>query len=477
MAEQELKIRLEIEGKGADATAAELKRVVTEVKLLDIQMRQGARSAQDVERVTRNLELQLQKAFSTGKISAEQFQKTLLTVFSVSERANTGLISMSRSIRNLETNVHAGTTALFSFGNIIQDSSQFSMGFGQGIRAISNNITQMTQQMVYLTATTGGATAALRAMMTSLTGPTGILLIISLVTTLATIFADDLFGAVKATADETQRLLDLQLKLGKVTVFEAILKTEKELQQTLVKINEELQRPLIPTGPWGGDIKPFIGGPNQKELTQLRTRQAELELRLRELSSQLASQFSFEFDEGGGGGKALLDQGERPLPGRFLGRDFDRDMDRRTRRWERDIDKRLEEGFKKGFDAGAREFTMFDNMMIAGFRGAAQAIEQTMINAFRNIFGAGKSFLGELISSFLGAFVGQGLGLGAAALWKNILAPGTAPMTDIFIPRPSAPTYFSGKTTGEGGRFILRGSDLVLATERTNRIRTTKVQY
>ena len=101
MAEQELKIRLEIEGKGADATAAELKRVVTEVKLLDIQMRQGARSAQDVERVTRNLELQLQKAFSTGKISAEQFQKTLLTVFSISERASTGLISMSRSIRNL----------------------------------------------------------------------------------------------------------------------------------------------------------------------------------------------------------------------------------------------------------------------------------------------------------------------------------------------------------------------------------------
>ena len=101
MAEQELKIRLEIEGKGADATAAELKRVVIEARLLDVQMRQGARSAQDVERATKNLQLQLQKAFETGKISAEQFQKTLLTVFSISERASTGLISMSRSIRNL----------------------------------------------------------------------------------------------------------------------------------------------------------------------------------------------------------------------------------------------------------------------------------------------------------------------------------------------------------------------------------------
>ena len=505
MAEQELKIRLEIEGKGADATAAELKRIVNEVKLLDIQMRQGARSAQDVERATKNLELQLQKAFSTGKISAEQYRKTLVSVFGVSEHAETRFISMARSIHGMEKNVHAGTTALFSFGNIIQDSSQFSMGFGQGIRAISNNITQMTQQMVYMVAATGSTAVAFRTLWVSMMGPAGILLAISAITTAITLFATQQKETKKQT-DEARKAIDAQRKAIEDTTkaidnynkqFKggtpgarlAATEIDIKLQSARLQATEDYIE-FLKTGK-----QPIVDNINlSREQVLAYEQQIDTLARFKtanvETFTIIRDEIRMNLEAARAARQETTITGPRPtrLTQEMPMADVDKEIRRSFMmsgmdRMEEFIDRDIEEGFRKAFarsfEAGEREFTAFDNMMVAGFRGAAQAIEQTMINAFRNMFGAGKSFLADFLSAFLGAFVGHGLGIAASTLWKNILAPADTPARPIpiYIPKMPIPIFFPGKTTGEGGRFVLRGSDLVLATERTNRTRTTKVQY
>lgn len=85
--------------------------------------------------------------------------------------------------------------AMTSFSQVIQDSPY-------GIQGVANNIQQLTMQMGYLTKGAGGFNGALKAMGASLMGPTGILLGVSLVTTLLVSYGDELF---KAT-DKTKKL-------------------------------------------------------------------------------------------------------------------------------------------------------------------------------------------------------------------------------------------------------------------------------
>ena len=84
--------------------------------------------------------------------------------------------------------------ALTSFSQVIQDAPY-------GIRGVANNITQLTSQFGYLSKAAGGPTAALKAMIGSLTGPAGILFAVSAVTSLLVSFGDKLFDNTKKVDD------------------------------------------------------------------------------------------------------------------------------------------------------------------------------------------------------------------------------------------------------------------------------------
>ena len=73
--------------------------------------------------------------------------------------------------------------ALTSFSQVVQDAPF-------GIRGVANNIQQLTMQMGHLSTNAGGVKNALKSMVGALAGPAGILLAVSLVTTLMISFGE-----------------------------------------------------------------------------------------------------------------------------------------------------------------------------------------------------------------------------------------------------------------------------------------------
>lgn len=132
--------------------------------------------------------------------------------------------------------------SMTAFTQIIQDSSQFSMGWQQGLRAIGNNIEYFTQQ-------TGNAInrgmsfkQLMQGMAASLLGANGVLFAVSAITTgiqlLAQAFKDDLPDSVDASTaalDEfMQRFSDASvetLQKAKAAAEESNKKTDAELKK------------------------------------------------------------------------------------------------------------------------------------------------------------------------------------------------------------------------------------------------------
>jgi hypothetical protein len=72
------------------------------------------------------------------------------------------------------------TPAVVSLSQAFQDSAQFSMGFGQGLRAVANNVEYLSQQLILLHQKAGSSSAMFTAIGQAIKGPMGILLGISL---------------------------------------------------------------------------------------------------------------------------------------------------------------------------------------------------------------------------------------------------------------------------------------------------------
>ena len=85
--------------------------------------------------------------------------------------------------------------AMTEFSRVIQDAPF-------GIQGVGNNVQQLTSTFGNLTRKTGGAKAALKLMLGTLSGPAGILLVVSAVTSLMTAFS----GKIKLTTDRTREL-------------------------------------------------------------------------------------------------------------------------------------------------------------------------------------------------------------------------------------------------------------------------------
>jgi len=108
-------------------------------------------------------------------------------------QADKGLKNFDRSTdkltkttaKNTKGMVKGAVPAMTSFSQVIQDAPF-------GIRGVANNITQLTMQMGHLSKNAGGTSAALKAMGATLMGPAGILLAVSLVTSLLVSYGDEL---------------------------------------------------------------------------------------------------------------------------------------------------------------------------------------------------------------------------------------------------------------------------------------------
>jgi hypothetical protein len=94
-----------------------------------------------------------------------------------------------------------------SFAQIIQDSSQFSMGLAQGVRSISNNVEFLTTQLVIMKSQGMNTNQILKGMAANIMGPGGILLAVSVLTTGLTFLAE-YFRKSGKTAEEAAPKID-----------------------------------------------------------------------------------------------------------------------------------------------------------------------------------------------------------------------------------------------------------------------------
>ena len=118
---------------------------------------------------------------------------------------------VTNATNNLGKSVQANAVpALTSFSQVIQDAPY-------GIRGVANNITQLTSQFGYLSKSTGGAGNALKAMISSLAGPAGILFAVSAVTSLLVTYGDEIANIGNETGKLVKKNEDLVKSLDSIS--------------------------------------------------------------------------------------------------------------------------------------------------------------------------------------------------------------------------------------------------------------------
>ena len=135
--------------------------------------------------------------------------------------------------------------AMTSFSQIIQDAPY-------GIRGIGNNIEFLTQQLTMLSAKGVAVTRILKGMWSNIVGPAGLLLGVSIVTSLATVLSDKFAPSVSKVKEEQKKLNDeiekekrlrediyrLQYETGEISSQKYINQIRSEIEELKKKRNE-----------------------------------------------------------------------------------------------------------------------------------------------------------------------------------------------------------------------------------------------
>jgi len=157
----------------------------------------------------------LNKLYAAGKISADRFQISTLSLTQsqarLQQQQTTGRKALSdynRSLNDLGGSTTGGglrgvgkdaknvTPTLLEFNRVIQDAPF-------GIQGVANNIQQLTANFGQLTKDAGGTVPALKALAAGFIGPQGILFGVSVVTSLLVTYGDRLFRATGLTKELT----------------------------------------------------------------------------------------------------------------------------------------------------------------------------------------------------------------------------------------------------------------------------------
>lgn len=158
----------------------------------------------DIGADIKELDAKLDKAGRDISGFSKNADKSLKGINSSSGKASKGISSLGKSTAN-------ATPTLQEFSRVVQDAPF-------GIIGVGNNITQLVSNFGNLQKTTGSASGAFKALIGSLAGPGGVLLAISTVVTLLTVFSDKLFNsktkaeeladATKKAAEELDKFVD-----------------------------------------------------------------------------------------------------------------------------------------------------------------------------------------------------------------------------------------------------------------------------
>jgi len=120
------------------------------------------------------------------------------------------------------------TPALQEFSRVVQDAPF-------GIMGVGNNIQQLTANFGHLSKKTGGAKGALKAMVGALAGSGGVLLAVSAVTTILTVYGKDIANFVKGTSEAAKQAKNLATEIDNIDLALKSLDLKKKLSEIFGK--------------------------------------------------------------------------------------------------------------------------------------------------------------------------------------------------------------------------------------------------
>ncbi len=168
---------------------------------------------------------------------------------------NKGLKQASKDVQKFEKSVKKGSTATGKLGKgaanatpALQEFSRVIQDAPFGIQGVANNITQLTSQFGYLQKSAGGTKAALKGMIGALTGPAGILLAVSAVTSLMVSYGDEIANVIKGNSklEASQKAVNEALSEfygGSVTKLQSyvkLLENSNTTEEERIRITDEL---------------------------------------------------------------------------------------------------------------------------------------------------------------------------------------------------------------------------------------------
>jgi len=497
MADNEIRLSIKANVSEAKVLRDQLKDIVQEIKQVEL----GFKNNNITSGTAMDRFRELGRRVEALGVEEKKLVDVKTRLWHANNRVSIGFKSLATETKNVSTRMSSAFPTMMSMGNIIQDSAQFSFGLGAGIRAIGNNITQMASQIPYLIAQMGSARAAMGAMVATLTGPAGMLLAISLITTLATVFADKLFPSAKKVENSLMEMKRALLEIGEYA-------REKYIGDLSVQMNKLYQEVdaisasmafwglVGQTGP-GGGLLAAIFGTNPNDMALAIKKAAEALKALREETSR----YREETD------KALGITG----PGSFRPGAYEKESGYSTRdyfRRKNEADRRSRASRRAGFeDVGAAEdLTRIEQNYVSMFGRVSNVFASNMNTAWTRIFGEANSLFEQMLQSMAASlsqmFAQYGLGLllgavglpgvGTALLKSSGFADGgTIPEPVVgfgksgrmytFAERgpeyvvPNHQFFGGGKQTVEiVGELRGRSGDLVAVVDSGNRLKLNK---
>lgn len=199
---------------------------------------------------------QLSQEFKSGRISQDQYAKSLARLQRDEKETTIETARLRKELRSLQQDQKSLAAASSSTGQSIgkmgktvgvnanpalQEFSRVIQDAPFGITGIGNNIQQLTANFGNLSKSAGGTVPALKAMLGALAGPGGILLAVSAVTSLLTVYGDDLLDIATGSNEAAKEQNKLAESLEKyrdslVGVNRARLEGNREAQEEIVEL-------------------------------------------------------------------------------------------------------------------------------------------------------------------------------------------------------------------------------------------------
>lgn len=170
----------------------------------------------------------------------------LRTTGSAGESFGRGLQQTQNQLARLPGVSNAATNSLTNLGRVVQDAPF-------GFLGIANNLNPLLESFQRLRVETGSNKAAFSALGSSLAGPAGLGIALSIASSLLVVFGDKLFGAGKAAKDAETAADRLKQSINgvfsetakeatQVGSFIAVLKSEAETRERKLAAIKELQK-------------------------------------------------------------------------------------------------------------------------------------------------------------------------------------------------------------------------------------------